>query len=84
MKKTSGSAENSHHLVSEWTILSLMYPTRRKILEHRIGISEILPWVRKSYLTHVILPRWSREGYIHWLYWNSSTWLSSDVIAMLM
>ena len=26
-------------------------------LAHRIRISEILPWVRKSYLTHAILPR---------------------------
>ena len=25
------------------------------ILAHRIGTSEILPWVRKSYLTHAIL-----------------------------
>ena len=46
-------------------------------------ISEILPWDRKSYLTQAILPRLSREGYIHWLYWNSRTWLSSDVIVML-
>ena len=29
---------------------------------HRIGISEILPWDRKSYLTIVILARLSREG----------------------
>ena len=27
-----------------------------------IGTSEILPCVRKSYLTHAILPRMSREG----------------------
>ena len=27
-----------------------------------IGTSEILPWVRKSYLTHAILPRLPREG----------------------
>ena len=26
------------------------------ILAHRIGTSEILPWVRKSYLTHAIFP----------------------------
>ena len=52
------------------------------ILAHRIRISEILPWDRKSYLTQAILPRLSREGYIHWLYWNSGTWSSSDVIIM--
>ena len=32
------------------------------ILAHRIRISEILPWDRKSYLTHVILPRASSNG----------------------
>ena len=37
------------------------------ILAHRIRISEILPWDRNSYLTNAILPRLSREGYIHWL-----------------
>ena len=52
------------------------------LLAHRIRISEILPWVRKSYLTQTILPRQSREGYIHWLYWNSRTWSSSEVIVM--
>ena len=31
-------------------------------LAHQIRTSEILPWDRKSYLTHVILPRLSREG----------------------
>ena len=56
---------------------------REYILAHRIGISEILPCDRKSYLTHAILPRLSREGYIHWLYWNSRTLSSSDVIVML-
>ena len=29
----------------------------KDILAHRIRISEILPWDRKSYLTHSILPR---------------------------
>ena len=57
---------------------------RRIILAHRIRISEIIPWDRKSYLTHAILPRLSREGYIHWLYWNSRILSSSDVIVMLM
>ena len=51
-------------------------------LAHRIRISEILPWDRKSYLIQAILPRLSCEGYIYWLYWNSRTWLSSDVIVM--
>ena len=52
-------------------------------LAHQIRISEILPWDRKFYLTHAILPRLSREGYIHWMYWNSRTWSSNDVIVML-
>ena len=33
----------------------------KPILAHRIGKSEILLWVIKSYLTHGILPRLSRE-----------------------
>ena len=48
-----------------------------------IPISEILPWDRKSYLTHAILPMLSREGYIHWLNWNSCTLSHGDVIVML-
>ena len=52
-------------------------------LANRIRISEILLWDRSSYLTHAILPRLSHEGYIHWLYWNSRTLSSSDVIVML-
>ena len=52
-------------------------------LAHWIRISEILPWDRKSYLTHAILARLSHDGYIHWLFWNSRTWSSSDVIVML-
>ena len=43
------------------------------ILAHWTSISEILPWNKKSYLPQAILPRLSREGYIHWLYWNSRT-----------
>ena len=35
------------------------------LLAHWIRISEILPWDRKSYLTHAILPRLTREGYTH-------------------
>ena len=42
------------------------------ILAHQIRISEILPWDRLS-----------REGCIHWLYWNSRAWSSSDDIVML-
>ena len=33
------------------------------VLAHRIMISDILLWDRKSYLTHVVLPRLSREDY---------------------
>ena len=51
----------------------------KSILADWIGISEILPWDRKSYLTHPILPRLSGEGYMHWLYWNSSTLSSIEV-----
>ena len=55
---------------------------RNIFLANRIRISEILPWDRKSYLTHAILPRLSRECFTHWLYWNSHTWSSSDVIVV--
>ena len=51
-------------------------------LAHPIRISEILPWDRKSYLTHAILPRLPREGFIHLLYWYSHTLSSGDVIVM--
>ena len=53
------------------------------ILAHRIKTSEILPGDRKSYITHVILPRLSRENYSKHMYWNSHAWSSSDVIVML-
>ena len=52
-------------------------------LTHPIRISEIVPWDSKSYFGHAILPRLSREGYTHWLYWKSRTWSSSDVIVLL-
>ena len=52
------------------------------VLAHRIKISEILSWDVKSYLTHAILPRLSREGSVCWSYWNSRTWSSSDVYVM--
>ena len=67
--------------VEGWT--EIIYMVYYIILAHQIRISEILPWDRKSYLTYAILPRLSHEGYIHWLYWNSRTWSSSDVIVML-
>ena len=57
--------------------------TEQTILAHRIKISEILHWDKTSYLTHAILPRLSREGYLHCMYWNSHTWSSSDVIVVL-
>ena len=60
----------------------IWWSLRQIFLAYRIRISENLPWEKKSYLTQAILPRLSREGYIHWLYWNSSTWSSSDVIVM--
>ena len=41
---------------------------------HQIRISEIVAWDGKSYPTQAILPRLSRESYIHWLFWNSRTW----------
>ena len=53
------------------------------ILVHRLRISEVLPCDRKYYLASAILPRLSREGYIHWLHWNSRIWSPSDVIVML-
>ena len=37
---------------------------RQDILAHRIRISDILYWDNKSYLTHTILPRTSREEHI--------------------
>ena len=54
------------------------------VLAHRMKISKILPWDRNSHLTHThaILPRLSREVSVCWLYWNSRTWSSSDVIDM--
>ena len=55
---------------------------RTDILAHLIRISEILPWDRKPYLSQAILLRLSREGFIHWLYWNSRTWSPSDAVVM--
>ena len=36
---------------------SILQEKETTILAHPIRISEILPWVRKAYLTHAILPR---------------------------
>ena len=58
-------------------------PLEKQFLAHRIRMSEILPWDRKSNLTHAILPRLSRECYIQWLYWNSRTLSPSEVIVTL-
>ena len=67
-----------------WIFLSYPHTNNRlAFLAHLIRISEILPMDRKSYLTHAILLRLSREGYIHWWYWNSRTWSYSDVIVMM-
>ena len=71
------SVQNRNRPVTAIVWLSL------KILTHRLRISEILPWDRKSYLTLASLPRLSCEGFMHRLYWNSRTWSSSDVIVML-
>ena len=41
------------NVIREYYYLAILF------LAHRIRISEILPWYRKSYLTHAILPRTS-------------------------
>ena len=55
---------NTHYLCEGGIEKSVCPPIKRSsgqifFLAHRIGISEILPWDRKSYLTHAILPRTS-------------------------
>ena len=70
------------YLAHSIRVSDILFLDRKSFLSNRIRISEILPWDRKSDLTHAILPRPSRKGYIHWLYWNSHTWSSSDVIVM--
>ena len=65
----------SHKPLCKFHIFGVLTTTESKeqiwpvkyILAHRIRISELLPWVIKSYFTQAILPRLSREGYIHWL-----------------
>ena len=41
---------------------TFVFQVRAGFLAHSIRISEILDWVRNSYLALVILPRLSREG----------------------
>ena len=43
----------------------ILLSVRAHILAHGIGISDILYWDSKSYLTHAILPRLSHEGCTH-------------------
>ena len=38
-----------------------IFMTRTNVLAHQIRISDISSWDRKSYFSHVILPRLSRE-----------------------
>ena len=63
-------------------IITILHTRRNPFLAHCVRIYEILLLDRKSYLTHPILLRLSGEDYIHWLYWNSRTWSSSDVVVM--
>ena len=49
-----------------------------KSLNNIFLVSKIYPGIE-----NLILARLSREGFIHWLYWNSRTWSSSDVIVIL-
>ena len=53
-------SKRSQVSISKLRIVSV--PKDFFFLAHRIGISEILPWDRKFYLTHAVLPRPSREG----------------------
>ena len=48
-------------------------------LAHRIQTSEILPWDRNLILPMLSYPG-CHERTVHWLYWNSCTWTSSDII----
>ena len=51
------SLENRHFNWEQKVKSVRNFRTYTVILAHRIRISEILPWDRKSYLTHAILPR---------------------------
>ena len=57
---------NEPSLVHNGLLVHNIKPDGTFILAHRIMISEILPRDRKSYPTHVVLPRLSHEGYVHW------------------
>ena len=74
--------KNKCNIESIFEMVIIIKP-RKAFLAHRIRISEILPWDRKYYLTHAISHRLSCEGSVRWLYGNSHTWSSSDVIVML-
>ena len=56
-------------------------PAEKHFLHTEYGYLRFYPGLEN--LIQAILPRLSREGYIHWLYWNSRTLSSSDVIVML-
>ena len=49
------------------------------ILAQPIRISDILAWVRSSYLTHVIFPRLSREACSLVCIRSQHIWSSSDI-----
>ena len=51
-------------------------------LAHRVRISAVLPWDRKFYLTHVMVPRLSCEG-CTLVVFEITHKASSDVIVML-
>ena len=72
-KITHLAKKNKCNIESIFEMVIIIKP-RKAFLAHRIRISEIL---------HAILPRLSREGSVRWLYGNSHTWSSSDVIDML-
>ena len=58
--QTFNSPQTGYELELSWVIFaSTLKCAEIVILAHRIRISEILPWDRKSYLTHAILPRTS-------------------------
>ena len=46
-------------------------------LHIRLGYLSFYPGIE-----NLIFSRLSHEGYIHWLYWNSRSWSSGDVIIM--
>ena len=61
-----GGIENMSTRITIWhheanLVMTNSDPEIEIFLAHRIRISEILPWDRKSYLTHAILPRASSD-----------------------